>query len=177
MLEIFPKWGSAFISNSDISILFLSHIDPSNSLYKCNASLAYHNCCHKDYPCGENEGHCDNDSDCKDGLRCGVRNCGKDWPDSSWNCCTSAPTICNAATANGHCCSEKFPCAENEGDCDNDKECKDGLRCGYNNCGNDWPHISFDCCTSKPLPQVPPSTFKLMVSFTWATILIKYIKN
>merc|ERR1712141_220064 len=139
--------------------------DPSSSLYKCNASLAYDDCCRKDYPCGENEGHCEDDSDCKNGLRCGESNCGKDWPDSSWNCCTSAPRICNAKTANGHCCSEQFPCDDNEGDCDNDKDCKDGLRCGYNNCGNEWPDSSWDCCTSKPLPQVPPSTFKLMLAY------------
>ena len=44
-------------------------------------------------------------------------------------------------------CSIEKPCAENEGDCDNDKECQSGLICGQDNChlllGYDW---SIDCC-------------------------------
>ena len=44
-------------------------------------------------------------------------------------------------------CTIEQPCAENEGDCDNNNECQSGLRCGEDNCpallGYDW---SIDCC-------------------------------
>ena len=43
-------------------------------------------CCNSEYLCGENEGDCDTDSQCKDGLRCGIDNCGDGWPDSTWDC-------------------------------------------------------------------------------------------
>ena len=41
-------------------------------------------------------------------------------------------------------------CGENEGDCDNDSQCKDGLVCGSNNCptgsGSNF-NSNTDCCT------------------------------
>lgn len=44
-------------------------------------------------------------------------------------------------------CTIEKPCAENEGDCDNNNECQSGLKCGQDNCpvslGYDW---SIDCC-------------------------------
>ena len=44
-------------------------------------------------------------------------------------------------------CTIEKPCAENEGDCDNNNECQSGLVCGQDNChvslGYDW---SIDCC-------------------------------
>ena len=44
-------------------------------------------------------------------------------------------------------CTTEKPCAENEGDCDNNIECQSGLKCGQDNCpaslGYDW---SIDCC-------------------------------
>ena len=41
-------------------------------------------------------------------------------------------------------CTED-PCEEGEGDCDNDEECKDDLKCGINNCGSGH-HPLADCC-------------------------------
>ena len=50
---------------------------------------------------------------------------------------------------NSGCCTKKKPCKVNEGDCDNDKECKGHLKCGKNNC-NRKSYSSFsaldDCC-------------------------------
>ena len=47
----------------------------------------------------------------------------------------------------GDCCTPENPCGPNQGDCDYDQECKNGLFCGSNNC----PLFSIfadssDCC-------------------------------
>ena len=44
------------------------------------------------------------------------------------------------------CCTSSNQCGVNEGDCDSDSECMDGLVCGNNNCPAGAPD-SFDCCT------------------------------
>ena len=51
------------------------------------------------------------------------------------------------------CCSSANKCEENQGDCDEDTDCKDGLICGINNCkdihGLNFPEDSADCCISE----------------------------
>ena len=49
----------------------------------CTGNQAYYGCCTSSHKCNENEGHCKNDEECQDGLRCGFKNC----PNSSLNCC------------------------------------------------------------------------------------------
>ena len=44
------------------------------------------------------------------------------------------------------CCSSSNKCGVNEGDCDSDSECMDGLVCGSNNCPA-GAEYGFDCCT------------------------------
>ena len=55
-------------------------------------------------------------------------------------------TLCKGAS---DCCSPGIPCGEEEGDCNSDLDCQEGLLCGHNNCpmksGNDWD-IADDCC-------------------------------
>ena len=60
---------------------------------------------------------------------------------------------------NGHpitdmnCCSAERPCSIGEGDCDYDRDCQRGLKCGFDNCyvdfatpyGYNW-EIMADCC-------------------------------
>ena len=60
-------------------------------------------------------------------------------------------TACNGGDA---CCSKMNKCGEDEGDCDSDSHCKDGLKCGNSNCsqksGYQWDATD-DCCYSKKL--------------------------
>ena len=46
-----------------------------------------------------------------------------------------------------HCCTPYNKCAVDEGDCDSDSDCQDGLVCGKNNCP-DKPGFEKgdDCC-------------------------------
>ena len=44
------------------------------------------------------------------------------------------------------CCSKSNQCGEGEGDCDNDSECLDGLKCGDDNCPAGFPTALYDCC-------------------------------
>ena len=42
-----------------------------------------------------------------------------------------------------------FQCGDNEGDCDNDNQCKEGLKCGSDNCDISLGFAStVDCCYS-----------------------------
>ena len=57
----------------------------------------------------------------------------------------------------GSCCSSSDPCPAGEGDCDGDDECREGLKCGHNNCGRDGlergEFDSKDDCCYLPEPQ------------------------
>ena len=60
-------------------------------LLGCNGG---NTCCTPDNKCGEDEGDCDADNDCQDGLKCGIDNCsnkGNGNPNNEWNaeddCC------------------------------------------------------------------------------------------
>ena len=56
-------------------------------------------------------------------------------------------------TETWECCTIAKPCKEKEGDCDNDKQCEQGLSCGLNNCRSLNPSLYFDegadCCFKK----------------------------
>ena len=56
-------------------------------------------------------------------------------------------------TGGDSCCSTSNKCGEDEGDCDKDSHCKDGLKCGKNNCskksGLQWDATD-DCCYKPP---------------------------
>ena len=47
------------------------------------------------------------------------------------------------------CCTKDKKCSEEQGDCDSDDECQEGLSCGTDNCskkeGGDWDAAD-DCC-------------------------------
>ena len=48
------------------------------------------------------------------------------------------------------CCTAETPCLEGEGDCDDDSECAQGLKCGIDNCAFNTTHdTDDDCCIKK----------------------------
>ena len=54
-----------------------------------NVLLDIRDCCNLNYPCNQDEGHCDFDHDCKEGLICGKNNCNpKNFPSKGTRCCT-----------------------------------------------------------------------------------------
>ena len=56
---------------------------------------------------------------------------------------------CLGCTGGDSCCTPQNKCTENEGDCDSDADCKEGLVCGTDNCpvksGLQWDEAD-DCC-------------------------------
>ena len=44
-------------------------------------------CCTSSNQCGENEGDCDSDADCKGDLKCGIDNCNGASFDGTDDCC------------------------------------------------------------------------------------------
>ena len=43
------------------------------------------------------------------------------------------------------CCTDSNKCKVNQGDCDSDSNCEEGLKCGTSNCPAEYPN-SYDCC-------------------------------
>ena len=53
------------------------------------------------------------------------------------------------------CCTVEKPCGANEGDCDFNNQCKEGLICGVANCIGPEHPLNADCCepgTTTPAP-------------------------
>merc|ERR1719328_750662 len=51
----------------------------------------------------------------------------------------SSPAACDGVpTTDWSCCSSTRPCSLGQGDCNNDKECANGLKCGKDNCRKDF---------------------------------------
>merc|ERR1712183_136879 len=68
------------------------------------------------------------------------------------------------------CCSSTYQCGENEGDCDDDSQCKPGLVCGEDNCNSiDSRFASHaDCCVKA---YTPPPITRILTSRTSMTRL------
>ena len=49
-------------------------------------------------------------------------------------------------TGGDECCQPSNLCGENEGDCDSDLDCKEGLVCGADNCVGSTFQPTDDCC-------------------------------
>ena len=118
--------GSSFIASNDV------HIKCGNEDDFCTSAN----------PCGTNEGDCDNHDECQGGLFCGSNNCPASFGfHSEFDCCYVP------AVGDEHFCTISNPCAENEGDCDSDIECQDGLACGSKTCPTSLGFDSeIDCC-------------------------------
>ena len=111
--------------------------------------------------CKEGEGDCSFDSECEEALVCGYKNCANS---TLHHCCTQSchndsdclnqecNTEFNGCRLDSYStdwsnCSQDSPCADGEGDCDNDEECKGSLICGDNKCLNGPANM--DCCMGK----------------------------
>ena len=90
------------------------------------------------------QGDCDSNVECLDGLVCGLNNCPASLGyDPEVDCCYSA-----IVGDEDFCTSDTNPCRVNEGDCDTNKECQTNLICDTaNSCP---PSLGFasdvNCC-------------------------------
>ena len=108
-------------------------------MYEIDSNLILVNCtnvvngemgfCHC-HSCSENEGDCDSNEECQDGLACGSNNCPATLGfDSEMGCCYEA------SVGDDDFCTTVNPCGEDEGDCDSNNECQTNLICDIaNNC-------------------------------------------
>ena len=60
--------------------------------------------------------------------------------------CSLLLAKCTSDDTNLDCCSTEHKCGIGKGDCDKDADCEAGLKCGVNNCDNDFPSYHYDCC-------------------------------
>ena len=116
-----------------------SFVDTNDVYIKCANE---DDICTTENQCIKDEGDCDVHDECQDGLFCGSNNC----PDSlgfhsEFDCCY-VPVV-----GDEYFCTTSNLCSENEGDCDSDAECQDGLLCGSNTCPTSLGFDSnIDCC-------------------------------
>ena len=76
---------------------------------------------------------------------------------------------CSADNTDMDCCSSSNKCDEYQGDCDNDGDCKSGLKCGNDNCPAAFVS-SYDCCYN------PKSTSKYCKSFRMkSNIILRFL--
>ena len=124
----------------------------------CGLSTPKENCCSPHNQCGENEGVCKWDIDCKEDLVCGKNKCPSD---SKLDCCVPISPLLKGSSrdcslkynkgkdvsGNWGCCTADSPCDQWQGDCDDNGDCKEGLVCGANNCPTGYgTSIEYDCC-------------------------------
>ena len=110
-------------------------------------------CCSAENPCPVGHGDCDDDSHCAGDLRCGRSNCknrfATNWAEAqeSLDCCYDPAEEGRTCDENDHrpskCCEDTQNCGVDEGHCENDDECADGLQCGSGNCP--WNPL-LNCC-------------------------------
>ena len=95
--------------------------------------------CTVNNPCGEDEADCHHDGECKEGHKCGTNNCRSSLGfESFYDCCYSLEE---------DFCTIENPCGADEGDCDSNFACLDGLNCGLNNCPASLGYApDVDCC-------------------------------
>ena len=95
--------------------------------------------CTDSEPCGEDEGDCDHNSQCKEDHKCGIDNCRSSLGfQSQFDCCYSIEE---------DFCTLENSCSVDEGDCDTDDVCQGSLVCGLNNCPGYLNYDSaVDCC-------------------------------
>ena len=96
-------------------------------------------------PCSENDGDCDFDHHCQGGHRCQSKSCASSLGfDSNTDCCQKANI------GDEDFCTIDEPCGVDEGDCDVDVECRNGLFCASENCHNSiYSSYEIDCCGPK----------------------------
>lgn len=121
-----------------------------------DSCLGGDSCCQwNGYRCGEGEGDCDSDFDCKLGLVCGKDNCKNPKNITDGMGFDATDDCCYRPCFGGDSCcgSNGYQCGEGEGDCDYDSDCKPGLVCGKDNCKNPDIHpdgagydATDDCC-------------------------------
>ena len=93
--------------------------------------------------CSENEGDCDSDNHCHQGLFCGSNNC-----DSSLNLGANADCCYyHSLLGSQDFCTTDHPCIINQGDCDSYDDCQGHLACGSHNCNSSLGFdLDVDCC-------------------------------
>merc|ERR1711915_750415 len=81
-------------------------------------------------------------------------NCHRDFEFHAYpenDCCYDPKQngVCDGKLGTTTCCTPDKKCGLGGGDCDSDKDCKAGLKCGNNNCHRDFltsAHLKNDCC-------------------------------
>ena len=102
--------------------------------------------CTSSNACGEDEGDCDYDDECKEGHKCGTNNCRSTLNfNSQFDCCDNVEE---------DFCTHENLCGVEQGDCDSNDMCLAGHICGLNNCQTSLGYDSEDDCCYVPSPSV-----------------------
>lgn len=95
----------------------------------CRLGLGHPRYCTECGPCGEGEGNCRGDDQCRAGLACFADRGAEFGLRRRADVCLPRDGSCTVDVGRGTYCTECGPCGFGEGDCDNDAECQAGLTC------------------------------------------------
>jgi len=121
----------------------------------CPVDKGHYDYCALCGPCEEGEGDCDSDTDCAGDLICldDVGTAFNWW----WNVdvCVSEEFACPLRPGDEDYCITCGPCIEEEGDCDADEECSEGLSC-VDDIGSSYGYLSHvDVCITVDAEECP----------------------
>ena len=105
----------------DLTCPQVTGTDTCQAVPDCQLPVGHNDYCRDCGPCPEGEGDCDTDSECLGDLICPQV--------SGTDTCQFVPPVCPHPVGHADYCRDCGPCAEGEGDCDNDGECENGLVC------------------------------------------------
>ena len=108
-------------------------------------------------PCEAEEGDCDDNDECQSGLIC-VSDVGRDFGFPSFVdvCIDQGDDDCPVSEGHLDYCALCGPCPENDGDCDGNSECEEGLFCVNNIGGRFGYQADADVCLASLDPEDDP---------------------
>jgi len=121
--------GSRFGFGSSIDVC-MAPIDMSSEDASCPLPRGHYDYCSMCGPCKEDQGDCDSDSECAEDLIC-MSDVGEfyDWNADVDVCRVEGEPGCPEEVGSSNYCAVCGPCEEEQGDCDSDGECEEGLIC------------------------------------------------
>jgi len=97
-------------------------------------------------PCGDGEGDCDNDGQCEAGTSCAMDVGAQFGYNPNIDVCVAPSGGCPWPLGHPRFCRDCGPCADGEGDCDNDGECAAGTVCAPDVGADFGFHPNVDVC-------------------------------
>jgi len=125
------SWEAAPSLSETTGLMSIDSSPPVSSVTaSCTLPPGHYDLCTVCGPCEEGEGDCDSDDECQDGLTC-ASDIGQEYGLGEFvDVCVDSQSSCPVEPGNYDYCELCGPCTDEQGDCDSDSDCAEGLVCG-----------------------------------------------